>query len=177
MLLYLLSLLDDQNDTALFTSIYEQYERKIFAIALRFLSNIPDAEDAALATWERVAANFSTAKKYLSASKRAFESWICVIVKNQAKDELRRRKKAPKQLEVWDIPAPANTETEVELRMLKDAIRAMPDESRRLIEMRHFEGRSFDEIGRVLGCGKDTAKRRYERVVKALREQMKVEQE
>lgn len=173
MLIYLLSLIADEGDKELFISIYEQYSRKIYAIALQMLKNIDDAEDAELDTWVRVIYNFSTAKKYLSESRRAFESWIVVIAKNVSKDELRRKKRAPKPLDMWDIPVPANTEAEGYI-MLKDAIRSLPDESRRIIEMR-MEGRSFKEIGKALGCNKDTAKRRYERAVNALREQMGAE--
>ena len=175
MLLYFLSLIENEIDKAYFASLYEQYERKMYAIAFRILKNVDDALDAEFAMWERVAVNFSTAQKYLSKSPRAFESWIAVIVKNQSKDELRRRRRAPLPLDMWDIPAPADTETESGYKMAKDAIRSMPDESRRVIEMRHFQGCTFKEIGIALGCNKDTAKRRYERAIKALQEQVGAE--
>lgn len=176
MLIYFLSLIENEIDKAEFASLYEQYERKMYAIAFRILKNVDDAFDAEFAMWERVAVNYSTAKEYLSKSLQAFESWITVIVKNQSKDELRRRRRAPLQLEMWDISALSDVETESEYRMTKDTIRSMPDESRRIIEMHHFQGCTFKEIGIVLGCSKDTAKRRYERAIRALREQMKVEQ-
>lgn len=176
MLIYLLSLIADEGDKELFISIYEQYSRKIYAIALQILKNIDDAEDAELDTWVRVIYNFSTAKKYLSESRRAFESWVVVIAKNLSKDELRRRRRAPQPLDMWDIPAQVDTEKETEHKMLKEEIRALPNESRRIMEMR-IEGRTFKEIGKVLGCNKDTAKRRYERAVNALREKMDAEQE
>lgn len=46
MLALYLSMLEDDGDKAIFTEIYEQYERKIYAVAMHLTSSAPKAEDA-----------------------------------------------------------------------------------------------------------------------------------
>lgn len=177
MLVYLLSLLDDVSDKAIFNEMFGRYEHRTLAIAMSILKNTYDAEDAVMAAWVKVALHFSTAKKHLSKSWSAFEGWLTVIVKNAAKDELRKRNRAPKPVEIWEIPSYVDIEAKSELHIILELIRSMPEQTRALLEMRIVGEYSFKEIGKSLGCSAGTAQRRYSRAMEVLRKQMGVRPE
>jgi RNA polymerase sigma factor (sigma-70 family) len=48
------------------------------------------------------------------------------------------------------------------IEVLRDALRDMPERERRLIELRYFEGRQFDEIAADLGAGASTVRRHHQ---------------
>lgn len=48
------------------------------------------------------------------------------------------------------------------IAVLEDALREMPERERRLIELRYFEGRQFDEIATELGAGQSTVRRHHQ---------------
>lgn len=172
MLVYLLSLLDDESDKMIFTEMFMRYENRTFAIARNIIKNSHDVEDAVMAAWLKVVSHFPTAKKYLSDSWTAFEAWLTVVTKNAAKDELRKRRRSPEPIEMWDIPAHGSLEAESELHMVLELIRSMPDQTRPLLEMRLIGEYSFKEIGKSLGCNEGTAQRRYSRAMEDLRRRL-----
>ncbi len=51
MLAICLAMLETERDQRRFTRLYEAYEKKIYAVALRLLGDQPRAEDAAQQTW------------------------------------------------------------------------------------------------------------------------------
>lgn len=174
MLVYLLSLLDDERDKIVFNEMYERYERRTLSIAMNILHNTHDTEDAVLAAWEKVLLHFSIAKEYASKSWPMFEKWLDIVVRNAAKDELRKRKRRPEPMEMWDVPSCANTEAESELNMMLDLLYSMPDELQDLMTKRIVLGYTFREIGKALGCSEDTAKRRFIKAMEIFRERMGV---
>lgn len=173
MLLYFLSLIETASDKAFFTSLYLRYERKTYAFALRFFPKIKDAEDLTHDAWVQVIINLPIAKKCKSESKRAFEAWLFTVEENIAKDRLRKKKREPETVELWDMPAPED-EVHSDYRMVVDAIHSMPGPMRAVLLMRLIEERSFREIAKVLKCDEVTAKRRFERARRALIERLGV---
>lgn len=168
MLAYCLMLLDDPDDAPLMCEMYERYHEKLLKYALSILKNPDDAEDAAQATWERVARNFPTAKKHFHESRSVFLAWLVTIAKNLAIDELRRRGKIMPLPENWDEPAQENTETQSEVRALWRTIRSMPETKRTVMELRLINECSFAEIGKALGLTEDAARMRYSRGLEIL---------
>ena len=175
MLIYALALIDDPDDRPLFCEIYECYEKKLYAVALRMLGNPHDAEDAVMSAWERVARHFPKAKKYFFTSRSLLSGWLVIIVKNLARDELRRRKRIAPLPEDWEMSSAENLEDNDALRTLVSHIRAMPEGSRAVLELRLVGGYSFAEIGRVVGCSEDAARMRYNRGLEALKHQLREE--
>lgn len=176
MLLYFLSLLESESDKALFASLYLRYDHRIYAFALRFLPKIQEAEDLTHDTFVQVIIYFEVAKKCKSESRRAFEAWLFAIAENLVKDRLRKKKREPETVELWDMPAPED-EVHSEYRMIVDTIHSMPGPMRAVLLMRLIEERSFREIAKVLKCDEVTAKRRFERARRALMERMNVKSE
>lgn len=175
MLIYALTLIDDPDDRPLFCKMYEHYGQKLYTVALGMLGSAQDAEDAVMNAWERVIRHFSTAKKYFLKSRSLFTGWLVIIVKNIARDELRRRKKTAPLPEDWDLPSGEHAEDGAALRALIAHIRAMPEGSRAVLELRLVGGYPFEEIGKIVGCSEDAARMRYHRGLSALKDKLREE--
>ena len=72
MLIYLLTLIDNEGDRQTFTAIYQEYHVQMEKVALRILSEHNDAEDAVQNAWIQVI-NF-----ILGQSKMAAPKFICL---------------------------------------------------------------------------------------------------
>ena len=59
MLIYLLTLIDNEGDRQTFTAIYQEYHVQMEKVALRILSEHNDAEDAVQNAWIQVIKTFS----------------------------------------------------------------------------------------------------------------------
>ena len=58
MLIYLLTLIDNEGDRQTFTAIYQEYHVQMEKVALRILSEHNDAEDAVQNAWIQVIKHF-----------------------------------------------------------------------------------------------------------------------
>ena len=172
MLALYLSMLEDDGDKAIFTEIYEPYERKIYAVAMHLTSSAPKAEDAVHDTMIKVIKHFDDAKKLFRKSCDEFDPWIVTITKNTALDILRKEGRTTEMAEDWDMPVPDNVHPESEFRALVGEIRGMPEKYRRVLELRLVLEWSFDEIGRELDITENTARTRFQRGRIMLRERL-----
>ena len=57
-----------------------------------------------------------------------------------------------------------------DLQRLARSLGRLPSDKSRLIELRYFDGLSFQEMGQVLGIAEDAAKMRVHRVLATLRQ-------
>lgn len=172
MLVYLLSMLDDESDKTILEKMYIRYKDKALHVTMRVLQNAYDAEDAAIDGWVNVVQKFDDAKKYYFDSDSHFESWLTIVMKNAARDARRKRKTIPEPIDIFGVPSSADTETEGESNMILEFIGSLPDEVCSILEKHLVLGYRFDEIGKLMGCSKGAAQKRYSRAVKMLREKM-----
>lgn len=173
MLTYLSSLLADESDRLVLTEMVGLYQQLTLKVADSILRNHDDTEDAVMATWVSVIEHFDTAKRLYRKSQEIFKSWLVVVAKNSAKDEWRKRNRGPVPVEMRDIPSTANVEAKSETRMAVELIRAMPEQHRRVLEMRILGEYSFKEIGKSLGCSEKAAQKRFERANEEFRKRMR----
>lgn len=163
MLAYLLAMLETDADKAIIEAIVRQYERKVQAICFNILRKQHDTEDAMMATWIKIIKHIDTTRNYYS--KPIFEPWLFTIARNAATDEWRRRKRAPEPIEIWRTPTTGigATGPDSELQMMMDAIRSLPPQMRKVLEMRGIAEYTWKEIGKELKCSATTAQRQFER--------------
>jgi RNA polymerase sigma-70 factor, ECF subfamily len=95
----------------------------------------------------------------------AFSTWLYQIALNLARDAARRASRAPVRLPD-EVPATAaGVETVWERQELADAVAAaladLPAPLREVLVLRHYEGLSFEQMGRVLGIPASTLKSRF----------------
>lgn len=175
MLALYLSLLPDDEDRALFLQIYEKYERKLYAVAFSMLREAHAAEDAVQNAMVNVIQSFDTAKKIISDSCSDLAPWLVTIVKNVARDELRKRGRMVEFPEEWDMPCWDDGAARTEFDALVELIRAMPEGCRAILELRLVQEWSFREIGKAMGLKEDAARRRFDRGLKLLQDKLREE--
>ena len=106
----------------------------------------------------------------------ALLSWATISARREAIDWLRKRKpevRAPDEdvLELLDADAAREPRAAESGRMaaLRDCIEKIPPDSRRLLELRYFEGRSCDEVAGAAGIGLDAVYQRLSRLHRQLK--------
>ena len=165
-----------QGDSDAFRALVERHSRSVFRLAFRITGNEQDAEDV-------VQESFLRAYRQLGRfeSRANFGTWLYRITANCAVDLMRSKQarhdvargesldEAAMDLRS-DVPGPERlTEsTEIE-RRVSDAMAALSPLERAAFTLRHYEGRTIDEISRTLGLGTSAAKHSVFRAVKKLR--------
>jgi len=157
-----------------FREIVEQNSRHVFRVAYRMTGNEQDAEDVVQETFLRAFRRFGGFDSRASVS-----SWLHKIASNYAIDLLRRRKRwRSTDLDQLEHTAPlTGSEPEPDRRAfsaeVRDAVQAglegLTPRERVAFTLRHHEGMSIREIGRVLGLRESATKNHIFRAVRKMR--------
>ena len=166
-----------QGDSDAFRALVEQHSRSVFRLAFRMTGNEQDAEDV-------VQESFLRAYRQLGRfeSRANFGTWLYRIVSNCSVDLMRSKQARHDQvrgdsldetavdLPAADVPGPERMAQSAEIeRRVQDALRELSPLERAAFTLRHYEGRSIDEISATLGLGTSAAKHSVFRAVKKLR--------
>ena len=165
-----------QGDSDAFRALVEQHSRTVYRLAFRMTGNEQDAEDV-------VQESFLRAYRQLGRfeSRANFGTWLYRIVANCSVDLMRAKQARHDQtrgepletaadLPAVDAPDPQRLAESAEInRRVQNALGALSPLERAAFTLRHYEGRSIDEIGRTLGLGTSAAKHSVFRAVKKLR--------
>jgi RNA polymerase sigma-70 factor, ECF subfamily len=151
-----------RGDAGALRTIYERHGGRAMAIALRVLQLPHEAEEVVQETfleiWKRAAT--------FDPGRGAVAAWVSTIARTRAIDRLRLRASAARAAAVSAEPLPpARTPVEaVEQRearqIIEVALRALPEEQRRVIELAYFQGLSQSEIAERTGEALGTVKTR-----------------
>ena len=165
-----------QGDGEAFRALVEQHSRSVFRLAFRMTGNEQDAEDV-------VQESFLRAYRQLGRfeSRANFGTWLYRITANCAVDLMRAKQSRHDQSRAEPLDGAAATASsalpdpermagsaEIE-RQVARALDALSPLERAAFTLRHYEGRSIDEISRALGLGTSAAKHSVFRAVKKLR--------
>ena len=90
MLAICLAMLETEGDRRRFTHLYEAYEKKIYAVALRLLGDQPRAEDAAQQTWLQLLRRW---ERVSALPWEETEGYVVTAAKNCALDILRAERR------------------------------------------------------------------------------------
>jgi RNA polymerase sigma-70 factor (ECF subfamily) len=142
--------------------LYDRYHRQCFSFAIRILGSERDAEDALQETFVRV---WRHAGRF-DAVRGGVTTWLFSIVRNLCVDELRKRRLRAPAGDVYsmDIPDDARTDDHVERAVLgeqvRDALRSLPSDQRRAIELVYYQGLTSQEVGNLLDTPPGTVRSR-----------------
>ena len=131
--------------------LYERYARQIYSYCLHQLGNREEAEDATQSTFLNA---FRGLQRGIDPE---FESaWLYKIAQNvcltrQRSSTRRRRLETPGDLDAMQDFVPAHQADADELIRLPEALDAMPEQQRRALLLREWQGLSYAEIGKELG--------------------------
>ena len=167
-----------QGDSDAFRALVETHSRSVFRLAYRMTGNEQDAEDV-------VQESFLRAYRQLGRfeSRANFGTWLYRIASNCSVDLMRSKQARHDQvrgdsldqdgaaeLPAVDQPGPERMAESAEIdRRVQHALQELSPLERAAFTLRHYEGRSIDEIGATLGLGTSAAKHSVFRAVKKLR--------
>lgn len=170
MLAIYLAMLETEQDQRRFTRLFEAHEKKIYAVALRILRDPDRAEDAAQQTWLQLIKNWD---RVSALPWRETEGYVVTVAKNCALDILRVERKTAAFPEDWDPPA--QEERQEEYDYLVSLIRSLPENYRRILELKCVEEQTNKEIARRLGMNESTVAVRVMRGRALLKERLEKE--
>ena len=162
-----------------FRHLVERHSRSVFRLAYRLTGHEQDAEDVVQETFLKA---FREIRRFEARS--SFATWLYRITVNCSHDLLRQRPRAGSRpslddpeggiaRELADGSAAADPLRELVSRRIDERVRTamneLSDQERSAFVMRHFEGLSIEDIGRVLGLKTSAAKHSIFRAVHKLR--------
>ncbi len=157
-----------QGNQKAFTQLMNHYKDSVFYMVNKMLNNQDDANDVTQLTFSKA---FENLEKY--KPDFAFSTWLFKIATNNAIDFLRKRKQNTISLETFykeedktlEIPSKLLTPEEATIKkqqvtILKDVINQLPEYYLKLIELRYYGEKSYDEIAAELEIPIGTVKAR-----------------
>ena len=161
-------------DSQLFHELIRPYERRVYVMALSFLHNEADAEDAAQEAFLKAFRNLASFR-----GEAKFGTWLISITLNEARSRIRHRDtikmesldeppddqgpNTPALLRDWkEIPSEALERKEIRL-LLQRAITALPLIYREVFQLRDIEQLSVNEAAAALGISIAAVKVRLHR--------------
>nr|WP_122011734.1 sigma-70 family RNA polymerase sigma factor [Maliibacterium massiliense] len=170
-----------RGDADAFEALMQQYQGRIYAVALGMMRNPHDAMDAAQEAMLKV---YRTLPSY--RAKAQFATWLHRVVVNTCLDMLRKQKvRAGVSMEQWrqaggDVADDARIDDALEQwaqrEALQRALSALPADARAILVLRDMQDLRYEQIAQVLDISVGTVKSRLFRARAALR-QMYLEME
>ena len=161
-----------KGDQAPYGLLVERYQPAVFNAAYRLLGHIEEAADI---TQEAFLRAYQALDSY--QTNRPLAPWLCRIAINLALSRLKKRRPAlPLDEETGYDPPDPSAEPQAALlhaeqqQMLRQAILALPPDQRAVIELRHFQDQSYEEIAAGLGISLTNVKSRLFRARQQLRQ-------
>jgi len=166
-----------ESEAAAFEIVYERHANAAFSLAYRMCGTRPLAEDV---VQEAFVSMWRSGGRY-DRRRGSVRTWLLGIVHNRAIDALRRnvvhdRRRASDEGLQERFAAPERTDTEVsrreEAREIRDALRTLPTEQSRVIELAYYGGFTHTEIAAMLEAPIGTIKGRMRLGLEKLRGQL-----
>jgi RNA polymerase sigma-70 factor (ECF subfamily) len=154
-------------------ALYDRLSRQAFGLAYRMLGDSQSAEDvvqdAFLSVWR--------AAERIDASRGKLQSYVLTVVHRRAIDVLRARKAPVTQLGADDAPDIRDRRTDVvetvammlDAQAVRNALGALPEEQRMVVEMAYFRGLTHVEIAERLALPLGTVKSRLRLALNKIR--------
>ena len=162
-----------QGDVHAFEELVRRYRNDVFGLAYHFLRSREEA-------WDISQEVFIKAHRALNRFRgdSALKTWLLRITANQCKDYLKKRRVNTVAFddarEATDAPSvgltPAEAAGAAELgAAIEKALEALPVKHRTVFVLREYEGMSYEEMAKVIGCSMGTVMSRLHHARKKLR--------
>lgn len=143
----LLRLYRESRHPSYLSELYGRYTALVYGVALKYLKNIPDAQDIVMQIWEEMF------DKVLKQEIKLFKNWLYTCVRNYCLMELRRKNGAitvgldEKFMEfVDDCHLYDEGDTEEQWQALQHCMDALPANQRICVDYFYTEELSYKEI-------------------------------
>ena len=161
--------LAEQDDRLLLAEVYRRDYSRMMAVAMQILSSHSRAEDAVHETFLKLITHMDSLKA-IPEERRIY--WVLTVTKNTALDLLR---KEGREMPMEYTPEAAAPQEDGEVRCLVELIRAMPENYRRILELRFLAEWSHADIARELNMSVGAVKTRLSRGRQMLIQRMREE--
>ena len=159
-----------QGDLGSMSEIYNHRHRALFRFFFRLTGRQTTAEDLVHEVFLRM-----IRYRHTYHAGDGFEAWMYRIARNVLADHSKKhRLETPPEegeLEAFESSRPSafdNMAKQQDLTLLYRAMRQLPEEKRELLVMSRFQGLTYEQIGRIVGCETGTVKVRVFRVMKEM---------
>jgi RNA polymerase sigma-70 factor (ECF subfamily) len=176
-----------EGDKAAFDSLVLKHKDRLFNLCYRLLGDYEEANDSAQETFIKV---YRSLRNFRLES--AFSTWLYRIAVNTCKNKLKssafrqKRRMVPLENPISanrstpsreiqdDSQSPAMAlEKKERMRVIQEAINALPAEQREVVTLRDIEGFSYEEVARITGFNLGTVKSRLARARLSLRKRLR----
>ncbi|MGD8226745.1 MAG: sigma-70 family RNA polymerase sigma factor [Desulfobacteraceae bacterium] len=176
-----------EGDRAAFDNLVLKHKDRVFNLCYRLLGDYEEANDSAQEAFIKV---YGSLKKFRFES--AFSTWLYRITVNTCKNKLkssafRQKKKmipidnpvsgkrTQPDREIQDeSQSPAmELEKKERMRIIQEAINALPAEQKEVVTLRDIEGFSYEEVAEITGFNLGTVKSRLARARQDLRKKLR----
>jgi RNA polymerase sigma-70 factor (ECF subfamily) len=172
-MLFLMMLIDSEEDRSKFEILYEQYRRYMFRIAMQILGNAQDAEDAVHEAFIKIIKNLDKISDPKCPQTKHF---IVIIVRRTAIDMMRQKSREPETVTIDDETEGVlmdGNETDVyrtadERLVLAEAMAKLPDTYRDVILLKYYHDFSDEMIADQMGMSVANVQKTIQRARKKL---------
>jgi len=168
-----------RGDLAGMNDIYARRRRPLFRFFYRLTGRQAASEDLVHEVFLRMLRYRHTYRAQeeteIEETESAFEAWMYRIARNALADDARKRRNeiAPDERALESVASASPTPYDgaakrQDLALLYRALRELPENRRELLVLTRFQGLSYEQVGRILGCETGTVKGRVFRAMKEL---------
>lgn len=180
-----LVVLSQKADYRAIEELIRKIQSEVFATLSYLLKNNDNISDLTQEVLLKVAKNIQNLK-----NPKCFKGWLNQIITNTYYDDIRKKKKVPETISIDYTCEPLNFSVKIEIpdkknkpiekcitaeceRVIKAAIRDLPEAFRIAIILREFQGLSYEEIAQTTNSNVGTVKSRISRARIKLQEALK----
>lgn len=156
-----------QKDPSRFAELYEAHFERVYAYAARRLRDRHEAEDVTSEVFQQALANL----RRFEWRGVPFGAWLIRIASNALNDRWRRRQRERGTPAPEGAFEPKLEEIEEQARLFR-LVGQLPEDQRRVIEMRFVEQKTIREIAAELGRSEGAVKQLQFRGIEGLRARM-----
>lgn len=150
--------------------LYKLYYKGMYSVSLRILNDETEAEDVMQEAFLKAFKKIKTYKGEVS-----FGAWLKRIVVNRSLDYLKKKKVKFEEVNerIIQMPDSPVQDDPVDINVIKNAIRQLPDGYRIVLSLYLIEGYDHDEISQILGISNSSSRTQLLRAKNKLREMLK----
>ena len=169
----LASIAEDRSSEA-FATLYDRHSRAAYSLAYRMMGEKQAAEDLVQDTFLQV---WRAAGSY-RPERRSVRTWLLSIIHHRGIDQLRSTASRRRTQDTVKATAPTSQPSEAfaetwrnsQREQVREALRTVPSEQRKVLELAYFSGYTHTEIAELLDLPLGTVKGRMRLGLKKIKE-------
>lgn len=159
----------NEKDQRAYTELMGRYKDSVYFMLLKMVNNSDDAEDLTIETFSKA---FKRLDQY--TPQFAFSTWLFKIASNHSIDFIRKKRIKAVSIdqgfsnedgESYVIPVKEDSldpeesmQKDERVQRMRDVVEKLKPRYRRLVELRYFEEKSYEEISEILELPLGTVK-------------------